>query len=136
MFGVGGPQVARQACVQHGKRLPMPKNIAAFQALKNATKAAVLAGKLSEQWPKNTIWLGAAWSNAAARWQWDDSSAAVGLPWAPEQPSDWDHQQEPWLCMVLDGVVHDSDSAYSFGIMCEDSDDSDDADDHPEPMLG
>lgn len=87
-------------------------------------RAAVASGKLSDEWPKNTIWLGGRWSQSNDRWQWDDGSEATGLGWAEGQPSAPrdDHESEPWLCFVITGEVHDSPPPFTFGIMCEEGD--------------
>jgi len=77
---------------------------------------------MSRQWPKDTIWLGGRWTSLS-RWEWDDGTPAHELSWAPGQPSGQGSQErEPWLCMLANGKVHDSDAGtppYSFGVMCE-----------------
>mmetsp|Transcript_28006 Transcript_28006/g.65387 ORF Transcript_28006/g.65387 Transcript_28006/m.65387 type:complete len:1025 (-) Transcript_28006:246-3320(-) len=118
--GFTGPEEARSACGA-GKRLAMPKTAGQQRQLKEAISTALSRRVMSEAWPKNTVWIGASWHGAPARWEWDDQTPVVEVNWAAGQPSSSANQShEPWLCMVADGHIHDSDPPYTFGVMCED----------------
>jgi len=117
--GFAGPEEARRACGPH-MRLAMPKAPNEHTALLRAVSDAVKDGRMSRYWPNNTIWIGGHWSSANGDWEWDDGTPITLLNWAPGQPSASQAQdREPWLCMVSDGHVHDSDPPYSFGVVCE-----------------
>jgi len=118
--GFATPTQARHACGAKA-RLAMPKTSDQQKALREAMHAAVEAGNMTENWPRNTIWLGGAWNIASGQWEWDDGAVASGLPWGPGQPSGSDHQaQEPYMCMmVTSGNVDDSEPTYTFGVFCE-----------------
>jgi len=110
---------ARGACAQHG-RLAMPETEAERRALQQAVDAAMASGNMSQTWPRNTIWLGGQWNSASRRWVWDDGRETTTINWAAGQPSAHAEQdREPWLCMVADGHVHDSDADYLFGVICQ-----------------
>lgn len=99
----------------------MPKTREERQALKDAIAHAIKAGDMEEAWPQNTIWLGGRWSSSM--WAWNNGEPANRLDWAEGQPSGDGHQEEePYLCMVADGKVHDSGAGsppYVFGVMCQ-----------------
>lgn len=98
----------------------MPRTEEERLALQGAVDSALASGHMSKAWPNNTIWLGGHWNNVSSQWEWDDGSQVAGVNWAPGQPSARAHQwTEPWLCMVSEGVVHDSNPPYSFGVICE-----------------
>jgi hypothetical protein len=109
----------KSACGNYA--VAMPKTVEQRDALKEAMLNAIEAGDMEEAWPKNTIWIGAQWSSG--RWEWHDGDAALTLDWADGQPSSADSQEdEPYLCMVTDGKVHDSAAGsppYVFGVMCQ-----------------
>lgn len=128
---------AQAACQPYGK-VAMPKTDSQQRALMAAIDAAQAAGKMSRKWPKNTIWLGAYWDGKTKQWGWNDGTLITEFNWASGQPSASAHQAtEPWLCMVLNGQMHDSDPPWKFGIFCEDEADggkgpsSDSAEDQP-----
>jgi len=100
----------------------MPKTGAEIQVLRSAVLDAISAGSMAAMWPLDTLWLGGAWRSDRRRWEWDDGTPIDHIAWAAGQPSSADMQeQEPWLCMVHTGQVHDSDRPYSFAVMCETS---------------
>jgi len=117
--GFAGPEEARRACGNIG-RLAMPKTADQQRQLQKAIASALTDHDMSSTWPQNTIWIGASWNAASKHWEWDDGTAIGEVRWASGQPSSSANQtHEPFLCMVADGHVHDSDPPYSFGVMCE-----------------
>jgi len=119
LVGFAKRELAKDLCPA-GTRLAMPRTKADLRVLEAAVASARVRGHLSDEWPKNTVWLGGHWNRGLNRWMWDDGSHAEGLNWAEGQPSaseDQDH--EPFLCMTLDGRVHDSEPDFDFGIVCE-----------------
>lgn len=120
--GFAGAPEALRACATYGAHLAAPRTAEQRAALQAALDAAEANGKLSKAWPKNTIWLGGIWNMSGERWEWQDGVPISSFDWAPGQPSAADHQlDEPWLCMVLDGAMHDAEAGPNnrFGIMCE-----------------
>jgi hypothetical protein len=105
-----------------GSAVAMPKTAEEQTSLEDAVRRAIEAGDMSEAWPRNTIWLGGRWSSD--HWEWNDGETADRVDWAESQPSGTDNQQEePYLCLVADGKVHDSSAGsppYVFGVMCQD----------------
>jgi hypothetical protein len=118
--GFAGPVQARRACGAK-KVLAMPKTEEQRQALMASIRAALTEGYMSTTWPENTIWLGARWSSADSQWRWDDGTVVdQPIDWAKDEPSSQNNQErEPWLCMVQNGRVRDTDPPYSFGVFCE-----------------
>lgn len=116
-----GPDEARRVCGET-RHLAMPKTEAAKHALLGSIREAMSDGRMSLKWPNDTIWLGGRWTRLS-RWEWDDGTPAHALSWAPGQPSGQGSQErEPYLCMLANGKVHDSDAGtppYAFGVMCE-----------------
>lgn len=118
--GFGLPEEARNSC-RRGQRLARMANDVEEAGLRRAIDKAVDLHLLSSDWPKDTIWLGGHWDSRTGRWEWDDGTPVETLRWAKGQPSARGHQQtEPYLCMLLDGVIHDTEPTFSFGIICED----------------
>jgi len=116
--GFLGPSDARTVCNRPGERLAMPKTEGERHALLQAVRMMIEHGSMSRMWPRDTLWLGGHWKDGV--WQWDDGTPAGMLQWAEDQPSSKFNQKlEPWLCMVSDGHVYDSDAPYEFGAMCE-----------------
>jgi len=116
-----GPKAARQSC---GKRhLAMPKTEAKQRALMSFIEELLADGRMTADWPNNTLWIGGHWSPSAASWVWDDGDPISRLDWAVGQPSSReDHIRELWLCMLSNGLYYDSDPGipyYSFGVVCE-----------------
>jgi len=124
----------RGACAESA--VAMPKTAEEQTALEDAVRRAIEAGDMAGAWPRNTIWLGGRWSGD--RWEWDDGEEASRLDWAESQPSGTaDQQEEPYLCLVADGRVHDSSAGsplYKFGVMCQESA-GEEASEGPGPLL-
>jgi len=118
--GFAGRADAARACGAH-RRLASARNFREQVALEAALQDAFTAGRISGNWPKNTIWLGGHWSRRLGQWRWDDGIAITRVNWAQGQPSTPGEQsREPYLCMQLHGEVHDTDLPHEFGVMCED----------------
>jgi len=113
---------ARNLCGE-GTRLAMPKSKEDYDAMLAALSDAMGQGFLGQHFPSNTIWLGGMWSPSQQSFAWDDGTAIPDdwFHWGEGQPSESgsDHGKEPWLCMLLDGKVHDSEPHFQFGVMCE-----------------
>jgi len=111
---------AQAACKGIG-RLAMPKNSEQRRDLLAFLEAGKAAGKFSDAWPQNTIWLGGQYNPTAARWMWNDNTRADDITWGGGQPSAAATNQmaEPWLCMLLNGDVHDAEAPFDFGVVCE-----------------
>jgi len=98
----------------------MPKTQKQQRQLQQAIADALADHDMSSTWPQNTIWIGASWNPISKHWEWDDGTTIGEVRWASGQPSSSANQtHEPFLCMVADGHVHDSEAPYSFGVMCE-----------------
>lgn len=120
--GFGNASEARALCsARNGSRLAMPKTAAEHAAMQTALDSLKKANVLTQDWPNNTMWLGAHWDS---KWLWDDGSMVGTHPSARKRldhisSSSADEHAEPWLCMVLDGRWSDSLPNHPFGIMCE-----------------
>lgn len=115
---------ARKLCPS-GFRMAMPHSNEDVAKLQGALTEAIEKRLLSPAWPQNTIWLGAQWIDGLG-WTWDDGTAATP-DWAKDQPSGGG-KGEPFLCMVLDGKMHDTVGSAEeeagapdskFGVICE-----------------
>jgi len=117
--GFSTPSQARDACGNRG-RLAMPKTARQQNELHVAVKASVRIGNMSENWPRNTVWIAGQWNVASGQWEWDDGSVASTVPWGPGQPSAHQMQEmEPYMCMLTDGHAHDADDSFTFAVFCE-----------------
>jgi hypothetical protein len=105
----------------------MPRTAARQAALQQDMARAVEAGNLSQwQWPNNTIWLGGQWNGDDQRWHWEDGASITDDDYAAQRLTSiaassiaTGHDSDPWLCMVLEGIWHDSLPFHKFGIMCQ-----------------
>lgn len=111
---------AQSACKDIGE-LPMPKTPGQRRTLVKALDAMQAAGKLSDQWPKDTIWLGGHYNPTDSTWMWKDNTQMQDSSWGDDRPSAAGKNQmtKPWLCMTLDGHMQDTDPPYQFGVLCK-----------------
>jgi len=111
---------AQSACKGIGE-LPMPKTDNQQRVLVKALDAMQAAGKLTDEWPKDTIWLGGHYNPDRHAWMWNDGTVMPQSAWRGEKPSAADANQmtEPWLCMTLSGKMQDTDPPYQYGLVCK-----------------
>jgi len=112
---------AQSACKDIGQ-LAMPKTSEKRQELLDFIEAAKDADKLSNEWPRNTVWIGGQYNPTLSKWVWRDGShVREPAGWGPGQPSAARTNQmtEPWLCMDFHGDMHDAEPGFAFGVICE-----------------